>query len=353
MWASGAYGYLSDYLWWWIVALSLIIHAWCFFRFFPPAGRPKSRLVLGNLLVFAVLLTVAGLIGETYVRFLVVETDSYGASLVSKRWFDIYPKLNSLYCRDKEWAEGRQPGLRRIAFVGDSFTYGWGINDARDRFTDIIQARFDAQAPGKVEVMNVAWSGWGTGDHINAVHDMIQDYAVDEIVLCHLPNDIDSLLPVTPEFDPKLPPKSRYINIDNSYLVNYLYHRVFARFTRSVVSYWDWLADGYADATLWTRQEYQFEKILEQCRLNKVRLHVVLLPFLKTTGQRYDAAAVHSKVRAYFESRGIEVVDLFPTIANKDSKILVVNSHDPHPNEAANRLFADAIWNGLYAKEER
>jgi hypothetical protein len=353
MWASGAYGYLSDYLWWWIVPLSLIIHTWCFFRFFPRLRWPKSRLVLGNILVFAALLSVVGLVGETYVRFLVVETDSYGASLVSKRWFTIYPKLNSLYCRDKEWAEGKQPGLRRIAFVGDSFTYGWGINDAGDRFTDIIQARFDAQSPGKVEVMNVAWSGWGTGDHINAVHDMIQDYAVDEIVLCHLPNDIDSLLPVPPEFDPKLPPRSSYINIDTSYLLNYLYHRVFAPFSRGVNSYWDWLAAGYIDPAIWARQEGQFDKILELCRTHNVRLRVVLLPFLKTSGQRYDALAVQNKVQAYFEGRGIEVVDLLPTIAHKDAKALVVNSHDPHPNEVANRLFADAIWEGLFAKEQR
>lgn len=348
MWASGAYGYLSDYLWWWIVPFSLLIHVWCFFRFFPGTRRPWTRLLLGNVLVFAVLLSFAGLIGESYVRFLVVETDSYGASLVSKRWFEIYPQLNSLYCRDKEWAEGRQPGLQRVAFIGDSFTYGWGINEARDRFTDIIQARFDDRSPGKVEVMNVAWSGWGTGDHINAVHDMIQDYAVDEIVLCHLPNDIDSLLPVTRDFDPKLPPKSRFINTDHSFLLNYLYHRVIAPRARGVNSYWDWLAAGYADPAIWARQEAQFEKILELCRNRGVKLRVALLPFLVTSGTQYDAAAIQSQVRSYFANRGIETVDLLPAIAHHAAKDLVVNGHDPHPNEAANRLFAEAIWNAFY-----
>ncbi len=347
MWASGSYGYLSDYLWWWIAALSLLIHTGCFFRFFPKS-RPGLRLLAGNVLVFATLLSLAGLVGETYVRFLVVETDSYGASLVSKRWFQIYPTLNSLYCRDKEWAEGRQVGVRRIAFIGDSFTYGWGINDTRDRFTDIIQSRFDSKAPGKIEVMNVAWSGWGTKEHINAVHDMIQDYAVDEIVLCHLPNDIDTLLPVTPDFDPKLPPKSHYINTEHSFLLNYLYHRAIAPYARGAHSYWDWLATGYSDPTIWSRQEAQFDRILELCNTHHVRLRVALLPFLRTAGNKYDSARVQSLVRSYFEKHGIQIVDLLPVIAGLDATKLVVNSHDPHPNEAANRLFADAIWKAFF-----
>jgi|CXWL01.1.fsa_nt_gi lysophospholipase L1-like esterase len=352
MWASGAYGYLFDYLWWWGVVISLVLHTWCFFCFFPRTRWPKIRLILGNILVFASLLSFAGLVGETYVRFLVVETDSYGASLVSKRWFDIYPKLNSLYCRDHEWAEGKQPRLHRIAFVGDSFTYGWGINDPSDRFTDIIQSRLDARTPGQVEVMNVAWSGWGTREHINAVHDMIQDYVVDEIVLCHVPNDMETLLPVTPGFDPKLPPRSRYLNTEHSFLLNYLYHRVIAPFARGANSYWDWLADGYADPAIWARQEAQFAEILELCRSHNVRLRVVLLPFLRTSGQRYDASEIQSKVRAFFDSRGIQVVDLLPLFAGQNTTNLVVNSHDPHPNEAANRLFADAIWDAYYAKEK-
>lgn len=349
MWASGAYGYLSDYLWWWIVPLSLIVHTWCFFHFFPSQKRPRLRLIVGNLLVFMTALSLAGLIGESYFRFLVVETDSYGASLVSKRWFLLYPQTNSIYCRDKEWIEGRRPGVHRIAFIGDSFTYGWGINDSQDRFTEIIQARFDAQAPGQYEVMNVAWSGWGTFDHIGAVHDMIQDYAVDEIVLVHVPNDIESLLPVTADYDPKLPPRSRYINVDHSYLLNYLFHRVLAPRTRQVSTYWDWLAKGYADKAIWSRQEAQFDRILSLCEASGTRIRVVLFPFLFTSGGQFQSDRVQAQVAAYFAAKSVPTLDLYPQISAEDPRMMMVNSHDPHPNERANRLVAEAIWKAFFA----
>lgn len=349
MWASGAYGYLSDYLWWWLVLASLLIHTWCFFRFFPRTRLRKLGLVLGNLLVMLTMLEFAGLVGETYVRFLVVETDSYGASLVAKRWFLIHPELNSLYCRDAEWSEHKPEGVYRVAFVGDSFTYGWGINEVEDRFSDIIQARFNERSPGTIEVMNVAWAGWDTSAELGAVHDMIQDYGVDEVVLCWVPNDIETLLPTTPDFDPKKPPKSRYINTDNSFLLDYLYHRIFARHTPMVLSYWDWLADGYENREIWVKERRILERIVELCAEHDVRLRVALLPFIQTRGKHYDASAIQAKVASVFAGQGIPVVDLLPTIEGKDAGDLVVNSHDPHPNEAAHRLFADAIWRAFYA----
>ena len=351
MWASGAYGHFSDYLLWWIVAVSLLIHTWCFFKFFPRRPR-KTRLVLGNILVFITMLSLAGLMAESYVRFLVVETDTFGASLVSRRWFLIYPQLNSLYCRDKEWSEGPRKGITRIAFIGDSFTYGWGINSAADRFTDRLQSNFDQREPGKVEVMNVAWSGWGASDYVNAAHDMIQDYAVNEIVLCHVPNDIESLLPVTPDFDPKLAPKSRYVNTDSSFLLNYLFHRVVAPRRASASGYWDWLADGYENPAIWGKQEAHFHKILELAAAGGVRVRVVLLPFIRTGAGRFDQPAIHAKVRAFFEDRGVHVIDLLPVLGGIDQNKLVVNSYDPHPNDAANRMFAQAIWDGFYAMKE-
>lgn len=53
---GGAFGYLFDYVIWCALYLSLILHTWCFFRFFPRNRRRKTGLVLGNALVFLVLL---------------------------------------------------------------------------------------------------------------------------------------------------------------------------------------------------------------------------------------------------------------------------------------------------------
>lgn len=349
MWASGYYGHLLDYLWWWIVPASLILHTWCFFRLFPKK-RIRLRLALGNLLVTACLLSLVGLAGETYLRFLSYETDSFGVTLTSRRWFALFPTLNSLSHRDVEWTRDKAPGVRRIAFVGDSFTYGWGIDDAEDRFTNVLQGRFNRQGGEKVEVMNVAWAAWDTADQLKAIALMINEYDVDEVVLCHLPNDIEKLIEVTDDFDPVRPPQSWLVNTESSFLINHLYYRVFARLDPSVGGYFDWLADGFADEDIWREHQDRLGSIIKLCRDHGVTLRVTLLPFLKTTGEKFQSKEIHRKLAAFFALNGVEIVDLLEVTEGRPPADLVVNAHDHHPNEQAHRLFADALWDAFYAR---
>ena len=198
--------------------------------------------------------------------------------------------------------------------------------------------------------MNWAWADWDTRDQIKAVHQAITEYDVDEVVLCHLPNDIERRLPTTEDFDPIHPPESRWINTDSSFLLDFLYHRICARRFASVRNYFDWLADGYADPIIWHEQEERFARIIAHCYENSVRLRVALLPFIRTNGDRYDPELIHAALRRFFEVNSIPVVDLLPCVRGYRPEELEVNSHDHHPNELANRLFADAIWNEFYSR---
>ena len=350
MWNTGYYGYLSDYLWWWVALGSLILHTWCFFRFVPQSWRPHVRLVLGNLLVALCLLAGVGLGAESYLRFLSVATDSYGATLTCKRWHVAYAKVNSLGHRDPEWSEQKPPGLRRIAFVGDSFTYGWGINNVEDRFTDILQRRFDERLPNHVEVMNVAWGDWDTREQVRWIGRMIDNYAVDEVVLCYLPNDIEKILPVRDDFDPLQPPHSKLLRTDSSFLLDYLYYRIYAPSVPSDFNYFDWLAEGFKNPETWQEHQSDLGRIIARCREAGAQLRVAILPFLRTVGDRYQPDEIHGLIERFFAANQVPVVDLLPATKGRDVQSLTVNPHDAHPNERANRLFADAIWDAFYAK---
>lgn len=347
MWATGAYGYLSDYLLWGAVVISIFIHTWCFFRLTRGTQRLKLRLIGGNTLVGFCLLAVAAMTAETYLRFVSISTDAYGASLTTKRWQKAFTRLNSTFCRDEEWSEAKPAGVYRIAFVGDSFTYGWGINDEADRFTELLQQRFKA-ARQPVEVMNVAWGGWDTKDHTWAVREFLWRYAVDEVVLCYLPNDIASVMSEGSDADPRQPLEPVYVNIESSFLIDYLYHRVVAPRLRAGTPYLDWLADAYADPTIWAKQQEALAEFVRECRERNYGVRAALLPFIRTGGSRFDAQAIHKQVGEYFRFLDVPVVDLLPAIAEEDPSNLMVNNFDPHPDGTAHRLFAEAIWQGFY-----
>ena len=56
---SGAFGYLTDYLLWLAIYVSLLVHTWCFFRFFPRDKHRKSGLLIGNGLDYTLPLLLA------------------------------------------------------------------------------------------------------------------------------------------------------------------------------------------------------------------------------------------------------------------------------------------------------
>ncbi len=350
MLTSGAFGYLFDYILWWIVFFSLLLHTWCFFKFFPWRKRRKLGLGIGNGLVFLCLVGAVGIAAESYLRFMSVQTDSFGVSLPARRWLALYTKLNSLGCRDREWTQSKPDGVRRIAFVGDSFTYGWGIELPKDRFTGRIQSLFDSLAPGTVEVMNVAKPGWDTGDQLQPIKDIIELYAVDEIVLCYVANDIEMLLPTEKGFNPTRPPEPFFFNMDSSCLLDYLYRRIYLPRVPSVRNYYDWLAEGFSDEDIWRRHRQLLGAIIQACQEHGVKLRVALLPFIRTSGDKLHIADLHAMLRGFFEANQIPVADLYPVIAGFAAEDLVVNHVDAHPNERAHKLFAEGIWQFHYAQ---
>lgn len=386
MLTSGAFGYMADYAFLWILYLSLLVHAWCFFRCFPKKRFPKMRLVLGNSLVFFCMTGMVAMAAESYLRFVAVETDPFGLSLPARRWFILHTTLNSHGYRDKEWSTDKPPGVRRIAFLGDSFTYGWGIKDPQERFTERLQTMFNRRyqshgregagtatsLPGErhatgsttepyggservgnsqlVEVMNASKPGWDTGAQIQPMIDLIAGYDVDEIVLCYVPNDIERLLPISEDFNPILPPQPRWFNPESSCLLDHLYRRLYVPRVATVRGYHNWLAEGFTDQAIWRQHQRQLGVIMRHCREHDVTLRVVLLPFLRTAGLKYQPERLHNNLRQFFQSNDVSVVDLLPVIADDNPSDLTVNARDAHPNERAHALFAQAIWQAFFAQ---
>ncbi|MEK6675531.1 MAG: SGNH/GDSL hydrolase family protein [Planctomycetota bacterium] len=352
MWQTGEYGYPLDYLLWWVVLASLLVHTWYFFRS-PARHRRKRRyLILGNSLIGLCFFAGIGVALESYLRFVSTATDCTGATLTCKRWKVAYAVTNSLGHRDREWTPSKPKGVRRIAFVGDSFTYGWGVDDPEQRFTNLLQKHFDAQTHGQVEVMNVAWGGWGTRDHLRAARRIIDEYAVDEVVLCYLPNDMEYLLPDRDGKNFRMPPRSTFLRTSGSFLLDYLYYRVYVPWSVGAGEYSDWLASGFADPTFWGQHRSDLVSIAELCRGNHVMFRVVLLPFLRVSGLGFRPEHIHQQVAAVFQEIEVPVLDLLPTLRGQDVGALVVNAHDPHPNERAHALFAEAIKAGFYPPQK-
>ncbi|MEO6711188.1 MAG: SGNH/GDSL hydrolase family protein, partial [Planctomycetota bacterium] len=111
--------------------------------------------------------------------------DSSVRALVTTVEFSYRASINSLGFRDPKTSLGKLPGSRRLLFLGDSMTWGWGVDDG-ERFTDLLAA----DLPTGFEVFNTAVPGYGTDQEFWTLEERGDSLAPDFVVLVFIFNDI-------------------------------------------------------------------------------------------------------------------------------------------------------------------
>ena len=112
--------------------------------------------------------------------------------LERRRQVPFHVSTNSLGFRGPEISQDPAPGVTRIACVGDSVTYGYGVDNGED-FCSLLQERL----PGKVETINVGIPGQSSGmmlEYLRAKvlplrpHIVIISVGINDIAFLRAPN---------------------------------------------------------------------------------------------------------------------------------------------------------------------
>jgi hypothetical protein len=91
--------------------------------------------------------------------------------------FRIKIKHNSLGFRDNEYSPSKTSGKKRIIFLGDSFTWGWGIKKD-EIYTERLENILDNS-----EVINMGIPGYGVEQEFNVLNQYALRFAPDIIVV--------------------------------------------------------------------------------------------------------------------------------------------------------------------------
>jgi lysophospholipase L1-like esterase len=305
-------------------------------------GPPGAlRLILGNVLVLLLLLSLSMLGGEIYYRSFCDTTDGLGYTKINQRWFERHWQLNPAEFRDDINYSLKPPSdKRRITFLGDSFTAGHGIKNVEDRFPNRIR-----QSHPEWEVHVLAQPGFDTGDEIKQLEESLgQHYQLDQVVLVYCLNDVVDMFPEWAEAVYRLKTQAAQSGwlIQNSYLVNTLYYRFFAPRDAGAQRYFDFVADGYRGAH-WEQQQARLKALRDLVQSHGGRLLVVTFPLFQGWGSPYSYQAIHDQLNQCWRTLGVPHLDLLNLYRDMPKAKLIVNGNDPHPNEYAQSLAAEAI----------
>lgn len=97
--------------------------------------------------------------------------------------FRIHVHANSKGLRDREYAYERTPGRRRILVIGDSFVWGYGV-EQHETFPKVLEALLP-----NAEVINAGVAGYGTDQELLWLRSEGVRYRPDVVILLMCGND--------------------------------------------------------------------------------------------------------------------------------------------------------------------
>ena len=309
-------------------------------------GRPRrAQLVAGNLLVLAFLVCLLALAGECWLRFVYDATDSFGLLRTTDRWMARHYHDNNQHVRDDvDYDIGLVPkGLRRVTFVGDSFTAGHGIANVGDRFANRVRA---ARPGWQVHVFAV--NGLDTGQELAIVDDELPHesggrYRYDVVVLVYCLNDVADIMPEYEAIRARLAPRlGRGVLARNSYLFDALRFLSLVWSEPELQAYYPSVGAAYEGPT-WDLQRERLKKVHAAVESRGGRLAVVTFPFLAELGREYRFRDIHRRLAEFWRAEGVPALDLLPAFDGRDPRELTVGRFDAHPNEASHALAAEAV----------
>ncbi len=146
------------------VGLWLMVTRWRRFK-----EVPKRRLLI-QIGLFVWMFMAAITVLELYFAVFYDTTDSFNMTNVSRKWYKLHAdtQMKRLVFANGEWFPYRDndefpksigANRRRICFCGDSFTFGHGIADISDRFSNLIGTALEEKHGDRFVVTNLASVG--------------------------------------------------------------------------------------------------------------------------------------------------------------------------------------------------
>lgn len=270
-------------------------------------------------------------------------------------------RLNSLELRDEELTP-KPPGHRRVLVLGDSFTFGLGVEDEAAVFPAILERRLGALEglDGGVEVLNGGLPGSLTADWVKLWDVVAPRFEPDLVLLVFFLRDGTEISSI-PDFFGRI---RREIVVRNRrsqlYRHSYLYRLWRDQRDRARVArlYTERFRAAYfgddAETAEWRRARTHLLRIRDAARARGAEVALVVFPILVELDARYPFREICELVEAFGRASDMPVHSLLPAFLGRSAPDLWVSALDQHPNAEGHAIAAESLLPfvaGLLAKE--
>jgi lysophospholipase L1-like esterase len=264
-------------------------------------------------------------------------------------------EINSNGFRDLERQIEKPAGTYRIAVIGDSVSVQPEI-PFEQLWWRRLQGDLDQEfGAGRVELANFAVTGYGTGQQLILLREVVLRFSPDALLWqFHLNDAMD---PIFDGPDGGLgvyyahPASCLLLDVD----------KVWTRLRRSVVVRREGLGELPVELRVqvgeWQHVTAMLDTVRDTARARGIEVFVFVLPTwpagVSWGSEPADSRAVYRRLVERFEDLGFETLDLFPALAQTDPASTRAAPSDPwHPGPAGHRIIAAELAEWLAPRLE-
>jgi hypothetical protein len=314
------------------------------------APQPRLYRTIGLLcgLMTGMLLTL--LIGESYFRYVFDASDSNGGLRTSRRWAERHVRFNSAGYRDREVPPAAElDGLSRIVLLGDSFAYGWGIDNDEDMLGPQLERELSDRVTPPPRVFTLAAGGIDTRREIAMFKADGIPLRPRVVVLTYHLNDADNLLPAPPFVGNGSLTWSPLT--DNSDFLELVFWHAAIRCSGAYANVTDLPGMAvYQDPGLFGRQSEDLLALIGTIREVGAAPVVVLYPYLNAPVRDGPQRYALDRVAAVLAGSAVPTIDV-SLLVDVNHRRFHANRFDPHPSPALHTAvvptLAETVVNGL------
>lgn len=261
-------------------------------------------------------------------------------------WISKNVNLNKFGYRDFEYELAKSKDVYRIYVLGDSYTYGWYIDDINKSYPKVLERALIKSNPArKIEVINASRPGFNFKAETERFMNEGVLFQPDMVVV-----GINALDLTTTEFSPKF--------TNNKFLKSLkLYWITFGTLERKKIALKTYkeIKETYQPGTeKYQKVEEAFTKLKNLTESVGAELAIVVFPQYDPSkpNDKYAFEFYHNSVSNIGKKLNIKIIDLLSLLESvKDKKILVLNPTDPHPSELLNEIVGNFLAGSISLKK--
>ena len=274
-------------------------------------------------------------------------------------------RINNLGFRGTEQPIQKVPNTFRILVLGDSLTFGQGVEES-EMYTSVLKKALVAKLGPAIEVINTGVMGYSAVDEMNLLNQIGELLKPDLILIGFYENDVKHGAQVKKEDRDRwaipFPESAKEALISRSKLVRFvsvkydqalLMAGIRSDHEASIERAYDENSEDWKQFVAAYRKIYEWTKThhipppLVGLLLSSPYFDPELNDFIHMT-PKVEAHVRHMKqVQGFLVGMGIPTVDYLPLFQRSNKQSMTVSKWEGHPNALAHRLYAEGFLDSI------